>query len=42
MYAVLDTFEPETNTTPTQEKKSVKTKNNDPFQNGSSGGDLPF
>ena len=38
MYAVLDTFEPKTNTTPTQEKKSVK---NDPFQNGNSG-DLPF
>ena len=39
LYAILDTFEPKTNTTPTQEKKSVK---NDPFQNGNSGGDLPF
>ena len=39
LYAVLDTFEPKTNTTPTQEKKSVK---NDPFQNGNSDGDLPF
>ena len=41
MYAVLDTFEPKTGTTPTQEKKSVKTQANDPFQNGN-GGDLPF
>ena len=42
-YAILDTFEPKTNTTPTQEKKSVKTKNNDPFQNGNSGeDDVPF
>ena len=38
IYAVLDTFEPKTNTTPTQEKKSVKS---DHFQNGNSGG-LPF
>ena len=42
MYAVLDTFEPKTNTTPTQEKKVVKTKESDPFQNGNSDGDLPF
>ena len=42
LYAVLDTFEPKTNTTPTQEKKSVKTKVNDPFQNENSDGDLPF
>ena len=42
LYAVLDTFEPKTNTTPTQEKKVVKTKENDPFQNGNSDGDLPF
>ena len=41
MYAVLDTFEPKTNNIPTQEKKSVKTQVNDPFQNGNSG-DLPF
>ena len=42
LYAVLDTFEPKTNTTSTQEKKPVKTKVNDPFQNGNSDGDLPF
>ena len=43
MYAVLDTFEPKANTTPTQEKKTVKTQNNDPFQNGNSGEDeMPF
>ena len=42
MYAVLDTFEPKTNTTHTQEKKVVKTKENDPFQNGNSWDDLPF
>ena len=43
MYAVLDTFEPKPNTTPTQEKKSVKTQVNDPFQNENSGDDdLPF
>ena len=43
MYAVLDTFEPKPNTAPTQEKKSVKTQANDPFQNGNSGeDDLPF
>ena len=42
LYAILDTFEPKTNTTPTQEKKLVKTKVNDPFQNGNSDGDLPF
>ena len=43
IYAVLDTFEPKTNTTPTQEKKSVKTQKNDPFQNWDSGDDdLPF
>ena len=39
IYAILDTFEPKTNTTPTQEKKPVK---NDYFQNGNSDGDLPF
>ena len=40
MYAVLDTFEPKANTTPTEIKKSVK---NDPFQNGNSGDDdAPF
>ena len=42
LYAILDTFEPKTNTTPTQEKKSVKTQVNDPFQNENSDGDLPF
>ena len=43
MYSVLDTFEPKPNTTPTQEKKSVKTQANDPFQNGNSReDDLPF
>ena len=43
MYAVLDTFEPNANTTPTQEKKSVKTQKNDPFQNGNSREDeMPF
>ena len=39
IYAILDTFEPKTSSTPTQEKKVVK---NDPFQNGNSDGDLPF
>ena len=38
MYAVLDTFEPKPNTTPTQAKKVAK---NDPFQNGNSG-EMPF
>ena len=38
IYAILDTFEPKTSSTPTQEKKVVKS---DPFQNGNSGG-LPF
>ena len=33
LYAVLDTFEPKPNTTPTQAKKVAK---NDPFQNGNS------
>ena len=42
MYAVLDTFEPKTNTIPTQEKKPVKTQVNDHFQNENSDGDLPF
>ena len=41
IYAVLDTFEPKTNSTPTQEKKSVKTQKNDPFQNGNSV-EMPF
>ena len=41
LYAVLDTFEPKVNTASTQAKKAVKTQN-DPFQNGNSGGDLPF
>ena len=39
MYAVLDTFEPKTSSTPTQEKKPVK---NDHFQNGNSGDEMPF
>ena len=39
MYAVLDTFEPNANTAPTQEKKSVKTQINDPFKNENSGYD---
>ena len=43
IYAVLDTFEPKPNNTHTQEKKSVKTQANDPFQNRNSGeDDLPF
>ena len=43
MYAVLDTFEPKTTTTHTQEKKSVKTQKNDTFQNENSReDDLPF
>ena len=43
MYSVLDTFEPNANTTPTQEKKSVKTQKNDPFQNENSREDeMPF
>ena len=41
LYAVLDTFEPKASTTPTEEKKAVKTQATDPFQNGNSGG-LPF
>ena len=39
IYAILDTFEPKTSSTPTQEKKVVKS---DPFQNGNSDGVLPF
>ena len=43
MYSVLDTFEPNANTAPTQEKKSVKMQKNNPFQNGDSGDDeMPF
>ena len=43
MYSVLDTFEPNANTTPTQEKKSVKTQINDPFKNENSREDeMPF
>ena len=41
LYAVLDNFEPKTTTAPTQVKKSVKTQENDPFQNGNSG-EMPF
>ena len=42
LYAVVDTFEPKASTTPTEVKKAVKTQDNDPFQNGNSGGDLHF
>ena len=42
LYAVLDTFEPKANTTPTQVKKAVKTQENDPFKNDNDDGDLPF
>ena len=43
MYSVLDTFEPNANTAPTQEKKSFKTQKNDHFQNGNSREDeMPF
>ncbi len=41
LYAVLDTFEPKTSNTSTEIKKTVKTQESDPFQNGNSG-DLPF
>jgi hypothetical protein len=41
LYAVIDTFEPKTDNAPTEVKKAVKPKENDPFQNGNSG-DLPF
>ena len=41
LYAVVDTFEPKASTTSTDVKKSVKTQESDPFQNGNSG-DLPF
>jgi len=42
LYAVIDTFEPKASTASTEIKKDVKTKENDPFQNGNSDGDLPF
>lgn len=42
LYAVLDTFEPKANTAPTQVKKTVKTKEIDPFKNGNSTDDMPF
>ena len=42
LYAVLDTFTPKTDNVSTEQKKPVKTKANDPFQNGNSGDDLPF
>ena len=42
LYAILDTFTPKTDNVSTEPKKSVKTKVNDPFQNGNSDGDLPF
>ena len=42
LYAAVDTFTPKTDNVSTETKKSVKTKVNDPFQNGSSDGDLPF
>ncbi len=42
LYAVVDTFEPKASTASTEIKKAVKTQDNDPFQNGNSGGDLPF
>ena len=43
LYAVLDTFEPKASTASNEVKKSVKTKESDPFQNGNSGDyDLPF
>ena len=41
-YANIDNFTPKTDNVSTETKKSVKTKNNDPFQNGNSDGDLPF
>ena len=41
LYAVLDTFEPKSNTASIEVKKAVKTQINDPFQNGDSG-NLPF
>ena len=43
-YCALNLYKiVKTNTTPTQEKKSVKTQANDPFQNGTSReDDLPF
>ena len=42
LYAVVDTFEPKASTASTEIKKAVKTQESDPFQNGDSGGDLPF
>ena len=42
LYAVLDTFEQKATNVPTEQKKPVKTKESDPFQNGNSDGGLPF
>ena len=42
LYAEVDTFEPKTSTASAEVKKAVKTQVNDPFQNGTSDGDLPF
>ena len=42
LYAILDTFTPKTDNVSTDQKKPVKTKVSDPFQNGNSDNDLPF
>ena len=42
LYAIVDTFTPKTDNVSTEPKKSVKTKESDPFKNGNSDGDLPF
>ena len=42
LYAIVDTFTPKTDNVSTDQKKPVKTKVNDPFQNGNSDNDLPF
>jgi len=42
LYAIVDTFTPKADNVSTDQKKPVKTKVNDPFQNGNSDNDLPF
>ena len=42
LYAIVGTFTPKTDNVSIDTKKPVKTKVNDPFQNGNSDGDLPF
>ena len=42
LYAIVDTFTPKKDNVSTEQKKSVKTQVNDPFQNENSDDDIPF